>query len=149
MKVTHWMRQLGLAVAPAAESGIETLPDVLDRHVIWKRNFEQFIRRGDGQATLAAHDGADRCPLQRWLASAESGPLGKNPLLASLQSEYTQFRDSITGVRQMMLDDQQAQAVWMIEHGNYARHSLRIKRLLIDLQLKPYASSPALAASHA
>jgi hypothetical protein len=87
--------------------------------------------------------------LQQWLAGAESGPLGQNPLLASLRSEYTQFRDSIAGVRRMMLEGQQSQAVWMIENGDYARHSLRIKRLLIDLQLNPGVTSPLLAASHA
>ncbi|MGH8539434.1 MAG: hypothetical protein ACRETW_02885 [Stenotrophobium sp.] len=151
MKALDWMRYITLAAAPESGSDAPVIHGVLDQYVNWKKFFERGIRAINPEApeTLMSQGWLENCPLGRWLSEVKPGALSNDTLLKALKDEYEQFYLSAMNIVQQAREGNLPGALHDLEHGSHVRHSLRITRLLIDLEIRQSRPDTTLAPSQA
>lgn len=111
----------------------------IEAHVRWKIRLEAYINGTSEEhldAEVVCRD--DQCALGKWIYGAGGNKYGSNPMFGVLKQTHMNFHKSAGEIIRTVDAGDAKQALTMLNSGEYARHSHRVKsdlaRLSIELE---------------
>jgi len=109
----------------------------IEAHVRWKVRLEAYIS-GTGEDHLDPDVVCldDQCLLGKWIYGGGGAKYGSHPLFPDLKQTHMQFHRAAGDIIRTVDAGDREKARTMLNSGDYARHSYRIKSELARLSLE-------------
>lgn len=107
----------------------------IDAHVKWKQRLESFIK-GESQEKLEVENVFvdNKCVLGKWIYGDGSKLCGHD--LDDLKETHASFHRNAGLVLSTALEGNKEKALGMLDEGDYATYSNRVKKQLLQLYVK-------------
>lgn len=111
--------------------------EAIEAHVRWKIRLEAYISGTSGEkldADVVCRD--DQCALGKWIYGNGGAKHGNHPMFPDLKETHAHFHRAAGEVIRSADAGEQEKARTMLNSGEYARYSHRIKSDLARLSLE-------------
>lgn len=130
------------APAESLDSSQLDFMGAIEAHVRWKIRLEAYIN-GTSEEHLNPHMVCrdDQCVLGKWIHGGGGAKYGSHPMFTVLKQTHMNFHRAAGEIIQTVDAGERDKARHMLNSGDYARHSHRVKsdlaRLSIELEAYP------------